>query len=126
MAKNPFFSSLLGWVMTILAAGIFVLSATMKLTANPKVLPMMAQLGWQASMLTPLAILELTCVVLYLLPPVAVLGGIILTGYLGGAIATHVRVGQPVYMHIVIGLFIWGGLFLRDARLRELIPFRRR
>ncbi|MGH7441951.1 MAG: DoxX family protein [bacterium] len=126
MAKNPFLGSLLGWVFTLLAASVFVLSASMKLMANPKMLPMMAQLGWSASVLTPLAILELTCVILYLLPPVAVLGGIVLTGFLGGAIATHVRVGQPVYLHVVIGLLIWGGLYLREPRLRELIPARRK
>ncbi len=125
-SKNPMVSTVLGWVLTLLAAAIFVMSATMKLTANPKMVPMLAQLGWQQSQLNLLATLELGSVILYLLPPVAVLGGIVLTGYLGGAIATHVRVGQPVYMHIVIGLLIWGGLYLRDARLRELIPLRRK
>jgi hypothetical protein len=86
---------------------------------------MMGQLGWSPSVLVPLACLELTCVALYLIPSIAVLGGIILTGYLGGAIATHVRLGQPVYLHVVIGIFIWGGLYLREPRLRALIPTRK-
>jgi hypothetical protein len=54
-----------------------------------------------------------------------VLGAIVLTGFLGGAMATHLRVGQPVYLHVVLGLLIWGGLYLREPRLRHLIPFRR-
>jgi DoxX-like protein len=115
----------LGWVLTALAAAMFVLSASMKLSGGPKVVQMFSQLGWQQSALLPLACLELTCVLLYLVPKISILGGIVLTGYLGGAIATHVRLGEPVYLHIVIGLFIWGGLYLREARLRELIPFKK-
>jgi len=115
----------LGWVLTALPAAMFVLSASMKLSGNPKVLQMFGQLGWQPSALVPLACLELACVLLYLIPRISVLGAIVLTGFLGGAIATHVRLGEPVYLHIVIGLFIWGGLYLREARLRELIPIRK-
>jgi hypothetical protein len=69
-----------------------------------------------------LGILELTCVVLYAIPRTAVLGAILLTGYLGGAILTHVRVGDPFITHIILGVMIWGGLFLREPRLRALIP----
>jgi hypothetical protein len=126
MAKNgaSTITVWIGWILTLLAAAMFLLSASMKLSQAPKVITMMGELGWQASMMVPLAILELTCVILYLIPPVAILGGIILTGYLGGAIATHVRLGQPVYMHVVIGLLIWGGLWLREPRLRQILPFR--
>ncbi|HTA16881.1 MAG TPA: DoxX family protein [bacterium] len=115
----------LGWVLTALPAAMFVLSASMKLSGNPKVVQMFSQLGWQPSALVPLACLELTCVLLYLIPRISILGGIVLTGYLGGAIATHVRLGEPVIMHIFIGLFIWGGLYLREPRLRELIPVKK-
>jgi hypothetical protein len=115
----------IGWVLTALAASMFVLSASMKLSGSPKVVQMFSQLGWQQSALLPLACLELTCVLLYLVPRVSILGGIVLTGYLGGAIATHVRLGEPVYMHVFIGLFIWGGLYLREPRLRELIPIKK-
>lgn len=126
MARNETsrIASIVGWIMTLMAAGIFLMSAIMKLSMNPKMLPMLAQLGWSPSSLALLATLELGSVLLYLVPPVSVLGGIVLTGFLGGAIATHVRVGQPVYVHVVIGLFIWGGLYLREPRLRALIPFR--
>jgi hypothetical protein len=73
---------------------------------------------------TPLGILELTCTVLYLIPQTAVLGAILLTGYLGGAIATHVRLGEGIIMHVVIGIVFWLGIYLRDSRLRALIPLR--
>ena len=115
---------LAGWVLSLLAAAVFCMSASMKLSQNPKAVTMMSSLGWQPADLIPLAYLELTCVVLYLIPPIAVLGGIILTGYLGGAVATHLRLGQPVYLHVVIGLLIWGGLWLRESRLRRLVPLR--
>ena len=117
-------ASKLGWVLSLLAAAVFVMSATMKFMGAPQVMQMFGQLGWQPSALIPLAMLESACVLLYLIPRVAVLGGIILTGYLGGAIATHVRLGQPVYMHVVIGLLIWGGLYLREPRLRAILPLR--
>ncbi len=84
----------------------------------------MDHFGWPPAMLQVIGVLELSCVVLYLIPQIAVLGGIILTGYLGGAVATHVRLGEPVYLHIVIGFFIWGGLYLREPRLRKLVPMR--
>lgn len=114
-----------GWLITFLASAMFIMSATMKIIQAPQVLQMMTHLGWQQDQLPLLATLELGSVILYLISPVSVLGGIVLTGFLGGAIATHVRIGEPVYMHIVIGILIWTGLALREPRLRELIPFRK-
>jgi DoxX-like family len=74
-------------------------------------------------------IVLLACTVLYVIPRTAILGAILLTGYLGGAVATHVRVGSPLFTHMLfpvyVGLLIWGGLYLRDERLRALIPLRR-
>jgi uncharacterized protein YndB with AHSA1/START domain len=96
----------------------------MKFTGNPQMLEGVSHLGWQAEMLTKLGMLEATCIVLYLLPPFSVLGAILLTGYLGGAISTHMRIGEPVLMHVGIGLLIWGGLFLREPRIRSLLPVR--
>ena len=76
-----------------------------------------------------LGIVVLICTVLYAVPQTAVLGAILLTGFLGGAVATHVRVGSPLFSHILfglyMGLFAWGGLWLRDPRLRALLPWRR-
>jgi hypothetical protein len=76
-------------------------------------------------MVLPLAILEISCAVVYLVPPTAVLGAILLAGYVGGTIVTHWRVGDPFVIQIVLGLLVWLGLFLREPRLKELIPLRR-
>ncbi len=118
----------MGWtgrVMTVLAALPFVMSAAMKFMGGPQMVQGMSHFGWPEGMLITLGILEAGSVILYLIPQTAVLGGIVLTGYLGGAICTHMRIGEPVYVHVILGLFIWGGLYLREARLRELIPFRK-
>jgi hypothetical protein len=72
-----------------------------------------------------LGIVELTATLLYSIPRTSVLGAILLTGYLGGAIATHVRIEEPIYAQAGIGVLVWLGLFLRDARIRELIPLRK-
>jgi hypothetical protein len=97
----------------------------MKFSGAPAVVQGMAHFGWPETMIATLAVLEAGSVLLYLIPPVSVLGGIVLTGFLGGAIATHLRIGEAVYVHVLLGLFIWGGLYLRNPRLRELIPFRK-
>jgi ABC-type transport system involved in cytochrome c biogenesis permease component len=87
------------------------------------------QLGYPESVLLGLGIVLLTCTILYVIPRTAVLGAILLTGYLGGAIATHVRVGSPLFSHILfpvyVAVLIWGGLYMRDEPLRALIPLRR-
>lgn len=82
-------------------------------------------LGWEMSQMFSLGILEIACVVIYLIPRTAVLGAILLTAYLGGATATHVRVGDSVLIPVLAGGFIWLGLFLRDPRISALIPLRR-
>ena len=71
-----------------------------------------------------IGILELACTIIYVIPRTAVLGAILLTGYLGGAILTHLRVGEPIFLQVIFGVLIWGGLYLRDPRLRVLIPLR--
>jgi hypothetical protein len=71
-----------------------------------------------------LGIVELTCTILYVIPRTSVLGAILLTGYLGGATATHVRVADAYFMPILVGVLVWLGLYLRDTRLRALVPFR--
>lgn len=88
----------------------------------------MTQLGWPLSAVTGVAILELICLALYLIARTSVLGVVLLTGYLGGAIATHGRVGNPLFSHVLFPVYVaallWGGLYLRDARLRALLPLR--
>ncbi len=83
------------------------------------------KLGWDPSFSVCIGILELACTVIYLIPRTAVLGAILLAGYLGGAIATHVRAGDPFFFGpLILGMLLWGGLYLRDARLRALLPLR--
>jgi hypothetical protein len=86
------------------------------------------KLGYPVEFAAGLGLLLLSCVALYLIPRTSILGAILLTGYLGGAVASHVRVGDPWFSHalfpVYVGLLVWGGLYLREARLRALIPFR--
>jgi DoxX-like family len=115
-----------GRVISVLVSLLFVWSAGMKLMALPSVIEGMSRLGLPASLTMPLGVLELSCVVVYLIPETAVIGAILFTGYLGGAIVTHLRLGEPVYMQVLFGVLIWFGLWLRDPRLRKLIPWRKR
>src|SRR5687767_7836355 len=114
-----------GRVISILASLLFVFSAALKLKGGPELSQGMRHLQLADSMVLPLAILELTCVAVYLIPQTSVLGAILLAGYLGGAILTHWRVGDMVVLHIVLGLLIWLGIYLREPRLAALIPLRR-
>ena len=84
---------------------------------------------WAADTALPLGVTLLICTVLYVIPQTAVFGAVLLTAYLGGAVATHVRIGSPLFSHVLfgvyLGLFVWGGLWLREPRLRALFPLRR-
>ena len=114
-----------GHVISVLVAAMMALSAVMKFGNSPQLVEGFEHLGWPIKMAMALGILELTCAILYIIPPTSGLGAILLTGYLGGAIATHVRIGEPFFVQAGIGVFVWLGLFLRDARVRALIPWRR-
>jgi hypothetical protein len=81
--------------------------------------------GYPVSITVPLLIVEIICVILYAVPQTAVLGAILLTGYLGGAVATHVRAGEPWFFPVIVGVLVWLGLVLRDPRLRSLVPLRK-
>jgi hypothetical protein len=87
-----------------------------------------AHLGLPLSLANTLGIILLVCTAIYIFPRTSVLGAILLTGYLGGAVATHLRVGDPLFSHVLfptyLGVLLWLGLYLRDSRLRTLIPFR--
>jgi len=76
-------------------------------------------------MITRIAILEVICVALYLIPQVSIVGAILLTGYIGGAISTHLRVSEAVIIQVALGVLVWGGLYLREPRLREILPIRK-
>ena len=113
-----------GRVISILVAALFIFSASFKFFDSPQLKEGFAHLGLPDRIAKPLGILELSCVVIYLIPQTAVIGAILLTGYLGGAICTHWRVGDPFYTHIVLGILIWLGLWLREDRLKPLMPLR--
>lgn len=114
-----------GWAITVIVSLLFLFSAAMKLMGLPEVKEGMVQLGLPESLLKPLAILEAACAVVYLIPVTSVLGAILLTGYIGGAICTHWRVGDLFLGQIAIGIAVWLGIYLRDPRLKALIPFRK-
>lgn len=114
-----------GRVISAIPVLMLVMSGVMKLLKPAPVVEGFEHLGWPESVALGLAIVELGCTILYVIPQTAVLGAILLTGYLGGAIATHVRISEGFIMPVVLGVFVWLGLYLRDARLRALIPLRR-
>jgi DoxX-like family len=116
------------WVgrgISVLVSLGFAISAVMKLVGGAEVKEGLAHLGLPASMLTPLSILELACTAVYLIPATAVLGAILLTGYIGGAICTHWRVGDPFFIQVALGILVWLGIYLREERLKALLPVRR-
>lgn len=114
-----------GSIISALPVLLLLFSAVMKLQKPPAVVEGFAHLGLPESLARTLAILEIACTIVYLIPQTAVLGAILLTGYLGGAIAIHVRVGDPIVAVIIAGVLVWAWLYLRDDRLHALIPFRR-
>jgi hypothetical protein len=117
-----------GRAISTLIVLLLLFDATGKLLRVPQVVEGTAQLGYPASTIVPIGIILLTCVVLYAIPRTAVFGAVLLTGYLGGAIASNVRVGNPLFTHelfpIYVAVFIWGGLYLRDPRVRGLVAGR--
>jgi hypothetical protein len=110
-----------GRALSILVSLLFAFSALMKLMRHPAVIQGMDHLGLPRSIMAPLGVIELLCVIIYLVPRTAILGAILFTGYIGGTIVTHWRVGEPVYVNIACGIVVWLGLYLRRPRLRELV-----
>jgi hypothetical protein len=110
-----------GRVISWLASLLFAFSAAMKLAMRPEVVQGMDQLGLPQSLMRPLGTIELLCVIVYLIPQTAFFGAILLTGYIGGTIITHWRVGQPPIVQTILGILIWVALYLRRPRLREVI-----
>lgn len=124
-ANQPKWMTWTGRVLSALPALGLIMSATMKFVGAPDVVtPFTSHFGYPLNTLIPLGIVELACTLLYLVPRTSVLGAILLTGYLGGAVATHVRVGENFIAVLVFGALLWAGLFLRDTRLRALLPLR--
>jgi hypothetical protein len=113
----------IGRILSALPILMMAMSAGMKLArAAPVLATWQEKFGYPDSTLLPIALVEACCAILYAIPRTAVLGAVLITGYLGGAIATHVRVGDPFAVPLVLGVVAWAGLFLRDARIRALLP----
>lgn len=115
----------LGRGLSGLCALLFVFSAGMKLVKGAPVMEAMATFGIPERLIVPIGVLELACLALYLVPRTAVLGAVLLTGYLGGAVVTHLRVGDPFLMPAVLGVVVWLGVWCREPRLRAVLPLRR-
>jgi hypothetical protein len=125
MSTTPTLSRNLFWtgaVISGLLGLLFIASAAAKVLVPPD--PRLADMGLTVSMLIPLAILEAACAIIYLVPRTSLLGALLLTGYMGGAIMTHWRVGDPFIAQIVLGVLVWLGLYLREPRLWPLLPWR--
>ena len=114
-----------GRIISGLAAAMMLFSGVLKLAQPASVLEEFARLGYPESLVLGIGIVEILCTIVYLVPRTSVLGAILLAAYLGGATATHVRIGDPFVGPILIGVAVWAGLFLREGRLRQLIPLRR-
>jgi DoxX-like family len=131
IAQTPTVSNKALWVGRIvswLPALFLLLDAVFKLIKPAPVVEATVRLGYPEGLIVGLGIVLLICTILYLIPITSVLGAILLTGYLGGAVATHVRVGESLFsiiFPIIFGVLLWFGLYLRDPRLRSLIPLRR-
>ncbi|HEV3263648.1 MAG TPA: DoxX family protein [Gemmataceae bacterium] len=117
-----------GRILSALPALFLLFDGAMKLVKPAFVVKATVELGYPEGVIVPLGVVLVTCTVVYLIPRTAVLGAILLTGYLGGAVATHVRAGQgpfEILFPVFFGAILWSGLFLRDQRLRTLIPWRK-
>jgi hypothetical protein len=116
-----------GRVLSAIPVLLMIMSGVMKLSHSPAVVQGFGEAGIVEGLITPIGLIELACVVIYLVPPTAVLGAILMAGYLGGAVLTHLRAGQvpQALAPFIVGVLAWAGLWLRDARLRALLPTRK-
>ena len=118
----------IGWTLSGLVVAFLLFDAIVKFTGIQPVTDSFTQLGYPLELAITIGVIELVCVVLYAIPQTSVLGAVLLTGLFGGAIATHLRVGNPLPSHTLFSLylaaFVWGGLYLREPRLRALLPVR--
>jgi hypothetical protein len=128
--ENNLMMRRVGYVMTGLVVAFMLFDGAMKLVPFDVVLKASADLGFPptAGFARLLGVLGLVCTALYVMPRTSVLGAVLLTGYMGGTVATHMRLGNPLFTHVLFGVYLailaWGGLYLRDARLRALFPIR--
>lgn len=118
-----------GWGMTGLMIAFLLFDSVSKLVLERHVVEATTKIGYPLDVIRPLGFIGLACTILYAIPRTSILGAILLTGYLGGAIASKVRIEDPMFSSVLFGVYfgilVWGGLYLRDERLRALIPLRR-
>ena len=126
MQATPPWKVRTGYALSGVVALFLLSDAIMKLMQIPIVLETTAELGWPVGSVVPLGIVLLLATGLYVFPRTSMLGAILLTGYLGGAVATHLRLQSPLFSHTLFGVYLgiaaWAGLYLRDPRLRALLP----
>jgi len=128
VARSPAWMIWLGRLVSVAPVLIVMMSARWKLTENPWYVREWGRIGWMVDALPRIASLQLIAIALYVIPQTAVLGAVLLTGYMGGAIASYMRIGElnPPLVPFTTAVLAWAGLYLRDARIRALLPFRRR
>ncbi|CAN5470467.1 DoxX family protein [soil metagenome] len=118
-----------GRVMSGVVILFLLFDGAIKLVPLDIVIETSKQLGLSEGLARPLGVITLLCTILYAMPRTSILGAVLLTAYMGGAVATHVRIGSPLFSHtlfgVYLGLLIWGGLYFRDHRIRTLLPLRR-
>ena len=113
-----------GRILSALPVLLMVVTGIYSLLNASAVTPQAAKYGYPDGTLMRICIVEIVCAIIYAIPRTSIFGAILLTGYLGGATATHVRIGEPFFMPVVVGIIVWAGIYLRDERLRALVPFR--
>ena len=119
----------IGWTLSILAIAFMLFDAAGKLALESHVVDATTKIGYPVDAIRPIGVIALLCTILYAVPRTAILGAVLLTGFYGGAVASKVRIEDPLFSSILFGVYFgliaWGGLYLRDERLRALFPFRR-
>ena len=118
-----------GRIVSAIAVLFLLMDGVMKVMQLTPVMESFEKLGYPTNVALSLGILQLVCVICYVIPRTSILGAILLTGYLGGAVATHVRVGDPLFSHVLfpvyLGILVWGGIWFRNERLRSVIPLQK-
>jgi DoxX-like family len=129
MTTSPSKTIWIGRVLSALAILFLLFDAIVKLLQLQVAVDGTTQLGYPASLVFGIGVVEIVCLAVHVIPQTSVFGAILFTGYLGGAIATHVRIGSPLFTHVLFPIYVavllWGGLYAREDRLRSLIPIRR-
>ena len=119
-----------GWIISGLVAAFLFLDAAIKFIKPPQVVEAFVRSGWPIDLSVVVGAVLLICTVVYLIPKISVLGAVLLTGYLGGAVATNLRLHNPLFSYtlfpVYFGVLVWVGLWLREPQLRALFPFARR